>query len=150
VEQGLEPGYTPPAFSGKDLEGKRHTLDQYKGNYVVLHFWATWCPYCRQEIPKLTQVYDEYSDQGVKVLAVSVDEDLNGLRAFVKEKQLPYTVVADVHSDFSAAKAYRVAGIPMTYIIEPDGTILQGFQGPSTIDAFFDRLMGQEGSGTSH
>lgn len=128
---GLGVGYQPPGFSGRDLSGATHSLDQAKGAVTVLHFWASWCPYCRTEIPELTQLHAQ--GDGVKVITVSVDEDLEGLKRFVAQQKLPYPVMADQELDPSVAEQYGVSGIPVTFIISADGYILQRINGAGEI-----------------
>jgi peroxiredoxin len=130
--EGLSVGQRPPAFSVLDLRGQRQTLKQYRGRIVVLHFWASWCPYCRGEIPKLLEVHHG-SEQGVTVLAVSVDRDLSQLQAFVEQAALPYVVISDAHGESSLARAYDVRGIPVTYLLDPDGRIAYRFFGSADL-----------------
>lgn len=113
-------GRRPPAFSVHDLTGRSHTLSRYKGQWLVLHFWATWCPYCRGEIPELTQLAHAGAT-GANVLAISVDRDVNTLQQFLKQHPLPYPVVSD--PDASLANQYGVEGLPTTFIIGPDGQV---------------------------
>jgi len=131
--EGLSVGQRPPAFSVLDLQGQRQSLKQYRGQVVVLHFWATWCPYCRGEIPKLLQIHEQGSPQGVTVLAVSVDEDLAQLQAFVQQAGLPYIVIPDARSPSSVASAYGVRGIPVTYLLDRDGRIAYRFFGSADL-----------------
>lgn len=129
---GLGVGYQPPGFSGQDLSGATHTLEESQGAVTVLHFWASWCPYCRGEVPELVPLS---AMPGVKVLTVSVDEDLDALKRFIAEKQLSYPVIADKLMDPSLADQYGVSGIPVTFIVSPDGYILERFSGAADITA---------------
>ena len=122
-KEGFSLGQRPPAFSVLDLKGQRQTLKQYRGQIVVLHFWASWCPYCRGEIPKLLQIHAQHSSQGVTILTVSIDHDIEQLKAFVQQAGLPYSVIPDARSESSLASAYGVRGIPVTYILDRDGRV---------------------------
>ena len=141
--EGLSVGQRAPAFSVHDLKGERHTLKQYRGRIVVLHFWASWCPYCRGEIPKLLQVYEHESSQGVTVLAVSVDQDLSKLQAFVERAALPYIVVPDAGASSSLASAYGIRGIPVTYLLDRDGRIAYRFFGSADLISAVQHLITQ-------
>lgn len=131
--EGFNIGQHPPNFSAQDLNGQWHTLDQYQGEIVVLHFWASWCPYCRGEIPKLVKIYREMTEQGVAILSVSVDDDLNKLSDFVKREKLPYTVIPDRASRPLLSEQYRIPGIPVTFILASDGRIIGRFVGASNL-----------------
>ncbi len=124
AKRGLARGQLPPPVHASDLDGKPQSLDQYIGKVVVLHFWATWCPYCRMEIPKLKRVHQEMADKGVVVLAVSMDEDTDKLLQFVAASEIPYPVIADAKQNFTLAESYQIFGIPVTYVIGRDGHLL--------------------------
>ena len=130
---GLEAGDRPPPFSATDLNGHAQTLSQYRGQVVVLHFWASWCPYCRGEIPKLKQVHAQGSSNGVAVVAVSVDDDVDALQRFLASSALGYPVIADADTDPSLADQYDISGIPVTYIVMRDGHIASKLEGSSDI-----------------
>ena len=131
-KEGFSLGQRPPAFSVLDLKGQRQSLKQYRGQIVVLHFWASWCPYCRGDIPKLLQIHEQNSSQGVTILTVSIDHDIEQLKAFVQRAGLPYSVISDTRSESSLADAYGVRGIPATYILDRDGRV--AFQSTGSSD----------------
>ncbi len=132
ADVGLSMGQVPPALNAVDTQGKKHQLEDYQGKLIVLHFWATWCPYCRKEMPKLKQVQAQFADE-VKVLAVSVDEDESRLKQFLEKESLPYTVLVDAKTDFELARNYGISGIPVTYIINREGKIAKRAMGPIDI-----------------
>jgi len=130
---GLGVGFQPPEFSVKDLDGTAQSLAAYRGEVVVLHFWATWCPYCRTEIPELTELQEAWRAKGVRVLAVSTDADEGVLRQFVAAQRLAYPVIADRSGGSALAEQYGISGIPATYIIGRDGLIARRLNGASDI-----------------
>lgn len=130
---GLGKGFRPPSFSATDLDGTRHTLEEYQNRILVLHFWATWCPYCRKEIPELRELQHQWAAKDVRVLTVSTDEDLGKLKQFVAQQRLPYPVIADAQQDESVSDQYGVSGIPVTYVIGRDGRIAERLNGASEI-----------------
>jgi peroxiredoxin len=141
---GLRPGQQPPPFTAVDLDGAPHTLAAYKDNIVLLHFWATWCPYCRKEIPKLKQIVEEQGSHGVKVLAISVDEDVEALREFVRQQQLTYPVISEAANKQSLAAMYEVSGIPTTYVIDRVGRLVGRFQGQGDLRDAVSQLLAYE------
>ncbi len=130
---GVGDGYWLPAFQVTDLSGQRHQLSDYKGKVLVLHFWASWCPYCQKEIPKLTQLAKEFDGKGVRVLSVNSDQEPSKLEAFLKEHQLPYPVVADQQAGRSIFGQYGVSGIPVTFVVGRDGRVAKRLNGSADI-----------------
>lgn len=112
-------GDTALDFSLLDLHGKKQALP--KGEVVLLNFWATWCPPCRQEMPSMVELSKAYADKGLKVVAVSVDRDAMALNNFAKEYNLPFLVLHDKDSKISAN--YGVYRYPETFLIDREGHI---------------------------
>ena len=120
-------GQAAPDFSLKSLEGEQVKLSDLKGQVVVLDFWASWCPPCREALPHLGRLYGENQD-GVKVLAVNTGEQADAARAFVQAQNLQnLTVLLD--PDNSVAQRYGVSSIPTTVVIGPDGKVQRTFVG---------------------
>ena len=130
---GFSVGRQLPAFTVTDLAGKTHTLQQYQGRILVLHFWATWCGYCRGEIPELMEAQTTLSEQGVSVLAISVDQDRETLAQFLQRTPLPYPVVADGDAKEPLSSQYGITGLPVTFVIGRDGRIAARLYGSSDI-----------------
>lgn len=139
VAIGLGAGYRPPEFSAEDLSGTVQSLGDHNGNVVVLHFWATWCPYCRGEIGELTQLHMEWASKGVRVITVSTDQDAGKLKQFLAKSPVPYPVIHDP----SIADQYAISGIPVTYVIGRDGRIVQRLDGASDIIDAVQRALAQ-------
>ena len=116
-------GESAPSFTLPGLESDNVSLAQYRGKVVVLNFWATWCPPCVMETPSLEQFATEMKSDGVTVIGISVDENGQQLRQFVKEYHLTYPVARDP----SAALAHRYGTFkfPETYIIGRDGHVAE-------------------------
>lgn len=116
-----------PDFSLQDINGKTLTLSDYKGKVIILDFWATWCPPCRQEIPEFIELQERYKDDLI-VIGVSLDRD--GPKAvvpFYKENGLNYSVV---YADGAVVKAYGgVQSIPTTFVIDKDFHIQRKYVG---------------------
>ncbi|MBA4148909.1 MAG: redoxin domain-containing protein [Verrucomicrobia bacterium] len=114
-------GKVAPDFTLPDLDGKKVSLADMKGQVVVLDFWATWCPPCVKSLPIVAQVYQENKDKQVKVFAVNLREDKQKVEAFLDKQNLDIPVLLD--KDGSIAKLYNVEAIPQTVVIGPDGRI---------------------------
>ena len=123
-----------PVFSLPDLNGQKVELLSFKGQVVIIEFWATWCGPCREEIPLLNQLYREYRDQGVVVIGISLDrKDPQGVRKFLDSLRVEYLNLME--GEGVLEKYSRIAGlgpirgIPATFIIDRKGVICQRFLG---------------------
>lgn len=111
-------------FSLMSLSGKTVALDDYKGkNEVILIFWTTWCPFCRDQLTELNGNYEMISAKGIEILAINVGESIEKVEKFVKSRELKYKVLIDAAG--SAAGAYSVMGVPTYVIIDKKGQILE-------------------------
>ncbi len=121
------PAGLAPDFTLKTLDGQEITLSQLKGKVVLLDFWATWCGPCRESIPHLIQLYNDYRGKGLELIGMDVDKgDVETVRKFVKSMDIPYPIV--VASD-DVARSYRVNGIPTTILIDKEGNIRERIAG---------------------
>ncbi len=125
-------GKQAPAFRLDALKGKPVALSDLKGKVVVVDFWATWCPPCRESLPHLDALSKdkEYAKKGLKVYAVNLRESAEKVRAYVEKQNLSFNVLLD--KDGSTAQSYLVRGIPTTVVIDREGNIAEvmiGFGG---------------------
>jgi peroxiredoxin len=116
-------GDRAPAFTLPQLPSGRLSLSQFKGQVVLLNFWATWCPPCVMEAPSLEQFATEMKSQGVTVIGVSVDENPQALSKFVQYYHLSYPVARD--PSYRLAHRYGTYKLPETYIIGRDGRVAE-------------------------
>ena len=108
-------------FTVKDIAGKDVRLRQYKGQVVLLNFWATWCKPCRVEIPALTALYRDYKDQGFVILGISVDSDVADVKPFARALKMNYPVLIGAgHEDLSSAYG-PFLGFPTSVLVGRDG-----------------------------
>ena len=128
--QGLKAvavGSQAPAFSQKTPEGKVVSLADYRGKYVLVDFWASWCGPCRAETPAVTKVYNEYKGRNFDILGVSLDNE-KGRAKWVKaiqDDKMVWTQVSDLRGfENEAAQRYQVRAIPQNYLIDPTGKIV--------------------------
>jgi thiol-disulfide isomerase/thioredoxin len=123
LAQELKPwkgGATPPlALSG--LDGRAHRLDAYRGNVVIVNFWATWCEPCRDEMPSMRLLKESLAGMPFEVLAVNLGEPETRIRSFLEKVPVNFPVLLD--SDSSASKAWRARLLPATFIVGPNGAI---------------------------
>ena len=120
-------GEAAPDFAVQDST-RTVALHDLKGKVVVLNFWATWCAPCVEEMPSLIQMQSRLKDQGVTVLAVSIDVDENAYNRFLKDHGVALLAVRDPEQ--KAARLYGTHGWPETYIVDRDGVVRRKFIGP--------------------
>jgi cytochrome c biogenesis protein CcmG, thiol:disulfide interchange protein DsbE len=119
-------GSPAPDFTVQDAE-RKVTLSQYRGQVVVLNFWATWCPPCVEETPSLVQMNDRLKNKGITLVGVSVDVDADAYHRFIKNHKIDYVTVRD--ADQKSNNLYGTFKFPETYIIDRDGTLRRKFIG---------------------
>jgi len=129
-------------FSLQDTNGKTVRLSDQKGKVVLLEFWATWCPPCRESVPGLEKLHKTYKDKGLVVLAVSMDVGgWDEVKSFVSERHISYTVLKGTED---VADAYRVRAIPMMMILNKEGNIAKRYLGMASdeeVDADIKALL---------
>lgn len=114
-----------PSFSLPNTEGKTVSIDEFKGKYFLLDFWASWCGYCRQESPYLVQAYNKFKNKNFTIVSISLDEDKEAwLKAITKDK-LTWTHLSDLKGwESQAAQMFGVSSIPFNLLIDPQGNII--------------------------
>lgn len=120
-------GSNAPDFTLQDSD-RKVTLSQFRGQVVVLNFWATWCPPCIEETPSLVRMQARLKDKGVVVVAVSIDEDDAAYHKFLKDFGVNMVTVRDAARKTSSL--YGTFGWPETYVIDRSGVIRRKFIGP--------------------
>jgi len=122
------PGFIAPKFTLRNLKGNLDSLDNYKGQVVILNFWATWCAPCLVEMPSFEVLYRRYRSQGLTVLAISIDKgNESKVRKFVEERGLSFPVLLDEKGE--AERLYPSVTIPFTYVIGQQGRIVRRVDG---------------------
>lgn len=131
----LRPGRATAAtdFTVPGLTGSPLRLSDLKGKVVLLNFWATWCPPCKEEMPSMERLYRRYKDKGFTILAVSIDSGgPEPVAAFAKKFGLTFPIVLD--PKMTVANQYSVRGLPATFLIDRRGTIAAVAIGPRDWD----------------
>jgi cytochrome c biogenesis protein CcmG/thiol:disulfide interchange protein DsbE len=138
----MEVGSPAPDFPAHDLQGRKVTLAQLRGQVVLLNIWATWCEPCRQEMPSMERLHRQLGPEGLRIVAVSIDAspstaDDSGRRggdvaAFVREFGITFPVWRDPAGDVQ--QLYRTTGVPESFVISRDGTIMKKVIGATEWD----------------
>jgi peroxiredoxin len=116
------PGRPPaPDFTLPDTAGKPHRLSDYRGRPVIINFWATWCPPCREEIPSMNRAWRVLREEGVAMLAVNVGEDEDTIFVFTADYPADFPLLLDRSGEVIGQ--WPVKGLPTSYVIAPDGTL---------------------------
>lgn len=126
AEKTMADEFTLPTFTGDEV-----ALADFRGQYVLVNFWAQWCPPCMAEMPDLHAYYQDYKDQGFTVLAVNTNDDPVAARDFIREQGFTFPVVLDTTMgvyDLYAARAtaqYGGSGLPTSALVGPDGELIK-------------------------
>jgi len=110
-----------PAFTLQSADGRTVSLAQFKGDVVMINFWASWCGPCRQEMPLLDDIYKQYKDMGFTLLGVNVEPDAHDANAWLKKTPVSYPILYDPKSRVS--QLYRVQAMPATVIVDRNGVV---------------------------
>ena len=119
---GKLPAKRAADFTLPDVEGRQVTLHHYRGKVIFLNFWATWCIPCREEMPAMEQLHREFQPQGLAVLALNLKESPDQVKAFFDQHRLSFTALLDESG--SVFRDYQVMGLPTTYLIDREETLL--------------------------
>jgi thiol-disulfide isomerase/thioredoxin len=148
-------GSRPPTLVGKPIEiagttldGNKFDLSEYKGKVVVVDFWATWCPPCRAALPGLMKLHERFHKQGLEVVGVSLDPDLDKLGTFVEENKLPWiNLVGEKEGDemkFPLAEKYEIDAIPSMFLVGKNGKVLARDLSEKELEKKLEELLAKE------
>ena len=129
-------------FTINSIEGKPVKLSDFKGQYVLIDFWASWCMPCRQENPNLVRAYNEYKDKNFTILGVSLDKDPSAWKKAIADDNLTWTHVSEL-KDFegTAVRLYQIEAIPTSFLIDPSGKIIAKNLRGEQLDAFLKKTL---------
>jgi peroxiredoxin len=143
----VEPGSKAPDATMVTLDGRDTvSVDEFRGQVVLLNVWATWCAPCEQEMPSIQRLHNELGKQGLKVVAVSVDQgDAESVQRWIDERNLTFTVLHDRTGRIQ--QIYQTTGVPESWVLDREGTIVKKVIGATEWDhpaqkALFRRLLG--------
>jgi len=125
----------PADFTLPDLQGQEHRLSDYRGKWVLVNYWATWCPPCREELPEL-EIFHSQAHGSAVVLGVNMEAiDHSELEAFVEDQFLSYPILVAGPNPGPGQRIGLVTGLPTSYLISPEGKVVARQVGPVTADA---------------
>ncbi len=140
---------TAPDFTLMTMDNKKVSLKDFKGKYIFLNFWATWCGPCIDEMPSMERLYQKFKTRkNFAMLAVSIDKGgAEVVEKFKAENKFTFTVLLD--RDSEVAGAYGVMGIPSTYLIDTQGFVINRAVGARAWDTkdsieFFEKMLGEK------
>ncbi len=110
----------PLSFKLKSIDGELINLEDYKGNYILIDFWASWCPPCKQAIPYIIKIFNDYGGNRFYVFGIGL-EDENALFNYSRSQNIPYLILA---GNKEIANYYKVQAIPTLVLLDPDGKII--------------------------
>lgn len=135
-------GAQAPEISLPDANGKTITLSSFRGKYVLIDFWASWCGPCRQENPNVVRAYNAYKNKNFTILGVSLDEDKDKWLQAIKKDNLTWTHISDLKGWQSvAARDYQVNGIPANFLVDPNGNIIASNLRGEELSAKLDEVL---------
>ena len=124
AEQTLTPvpgKVVAPDFALQDTNGKTYRLSDYRGRPVIINFWTTWCPPCREELPSMNRAWHLIREEGIAMLAINMGEDEDTIFIFSADYPSDFPILMDQSGE--VIEQWPVKGLPTTYVIAPDGTI---------------------------
>lgn len=135
-------GHKAPKFVIKDSNGKPVRLSDYKGKYVMIDFWASWCVPCRQENPNVVKQYNTFKSKGFNVLGISLDQDKGAWLKAVSADQLTWTQTSELKSfEGTVEQLYHIQAIPSNFIIGPKGDIIAKNIRGAELEAFLNKTI---------
>jgi len=126
AKQTLQVGDEAPNFTMPGIDGKQISLKDYRGKYVLLDFWASWCKPCREENPNLVTVYKEFKSKNFEILQVSLDKQKAAWLKAIKDDKLSWNGHCSelMAWESSVVQQYNIQGIPTNYLLNPEGKIM--------------------------
>ncbi|MEO8613168.1 MAG: TlpA disulfide reductase family protein [Chloroflexota bacterium] len=126
-----------PDFSATTITGETVHLSDYRGQVVMLNFWATWCPPCRAEMPTIEAAYEKYHDQGFAVFAINNAEQPAQIQPFAEALSLRFSIVLDTEAHLQ--RTFAISGYPTSLFISPDSDLYANHSGmltPQQLDSY--------------
>jgi len=139
ASSGLE-GQAAPDFALKSSTGENLRLSEYRGDVVMINFWATWCGPCRQEMPLLDELYTRYERVGFNLLGVNIDDDSRRAMQMIDELGVNFPVLFDSRKEVS--RLYEVEAMPVTILVDREGDVRYVHHGykPGYEDKYLDQV----------
>jgi len=120
-------------FVFKDMQGKEQRLSDYRGKWVLVNFWATWCPPCLEEIPDLVDMYTAHKNTDFAIIGIAMSSSRDSVLAFSRQMEISYPII--IGNDAIAAQIGRVDALPTSYLYDPAGKLVSYQAGMVTREA---------------
>jgi len=119
-------GYNAPDFVLESTDGKEVRLSDFKGQVILLDFWATWCPPCRFSTPVLAELDKKYREKGLIIIGISLDDDHSEVKPYMEDNEIEHIML---YSDDKIDRLYRIRSIPSFFLIDSEGIIVKQYEG---------------------
>ena len=134
-------------FKAMTIDGKKVDWNSYRGKVVLIDFWATWCPPCLAEMPNIRKLYEIYHERGFDVIAVSLDDDEESVKDFVKDNEIPWTVTYSFQEDARGrnqplAMQFGINSIPVALLVDQEGRLIALEARGDDLAAWLENLLG--------
>ncbi len=141
----LKPGKPVPVVAYPNEKGKLKGFEQFKGKYLLVDFWASWCGPCRQAVPKVKELYAKYKTQGLEVVSISIDDSKKAWEKAMDEEAMPWQQWLSPNKN-ETMKTFLFSGIPTIYLLDKEGNILGSYTGfTDDVGKKIDEIMKQKG-----
>lgn len=111
-----------PNFKLENMDGKVVSLQHYRGRPVIINFWATWCPPCREELPSMNRAWEKIKDENIAMIAINVGEDEDTIFTFMGDYPINFDLLLDTSGEVIAQ--WPIKGLPTTFILDADGHLV--------------------------
>ncbi|WP_345947874.1 TlpA disulfide reductase family protein [Mucilaginibacter sp. PAMB04274] len=133
-------GHNAPEFTTKGIDGRPVKLSDYKGKYVMIDFWASWCAPCRQENPNVVRLYNQYKSKGLNILGISLDEEKAAWQQAIAADKLTWQHASDLQKfEGPTERLYHIEAIPSNFVIDPQGKIIAKNLSGKSLEEFFNK-----------
>jgi peroxiredoxin len=140
----LQPGTKAPAFSIATPDGKLCRLSDFKGNFLFIDFWASWCPDCRKSNPAVVALHKKFKNRNIKFLGISFDKEKESWNAAIKKDSLTWTHVSELKpwKQTKVSQLYGIKWIPTFYLISPKGKVVFASIDDSQLEQLITKALG--------